>query len=110
MMGTKEDDRYNYRAYDSLMNSPIRLAAMSLLAAAGEAEFTEIRDKTGTTDGNLSRHLAKLEEEGLIKVTKRFEGKRPVTIQAITPKGRRALSDYVTNLEALIKGLQGDAR
>jgi len=78
------DDRYNYRSYDSLMNAPIRLAVMSLLAGMEEAEFTYIREKTGATDGNLSRHLAKLEEEGLIAVVKRFEGKKPVTVQSIT--------------------------
>lgn len=106
-MPKNPDDRYNYRSYDSLMNSPIRLAAMSLLAGIDEADFTFIRDKTGTTDGNLSRHLSKLEEEGLIEVTKRFEGKKPVTIQRITPKGREALLDYVTNLESLIGTLKG---
>lgn len=106
-MPKNPDDRYNYRSYDSLMNSPIRLAAMSLLAGIDEADFTFIRDKTGTTDGNLSRHLSKLEEEGLIEVTKRFEGKKPVTIQRITPKGREALQDYVTNLESLIGTLKG---
>ena len=31
------DDRYNYRSYDSLMNAPIRLAVMSLLAGMEEA-------------------------------------------------------------------------
>ena len=96
------DDRYNYRSYDSLMNAPIRLAVMSLLAGMEEAEFTYIREKTGATDGNLSRHLAKLEEEGLIAVVKRFEGKKPVTVQSITGKGRVALGDYVANLESLI--------
>ena len=100
------DDRYNYRSYDSLMNAPIRLAVMSLLTGMEEAEFTHIREKTGATDGNLSRHLAKLEEEGLIAVDKRFEGKKPVTVQSITNKGRAALRDYVANLESLIGTLK----
>lgn len=100
------DDRYNYRSYDSLMNAPIRLAVMSLLTGMEEAEFTHIREKTGATDGNLSRHLAKLEEEGLIAVVKRFEGKKPVTVQSITDKGRVALRDYVANLESLIGTLK----
>ena len=100
------DDRYNYRSYDSLMNAPIRLAVMSLLAGMEEAEFTYIREKTGATDGNLSRHLAKLEEEGLIAVVKRFEVKKPVTVQSITDKGRAALRDYVANLESLIGTLK----
>ncbi len=101
-MSGEADKRYDYRTYDSLLNSPIRLAVMSLLAGTGEAEFTFIRDKTGTTDGNLSRHLAKLEESGLIEVIKGFEGKKPVTRQRLTKQGKAALRDYVKNLEALI--------
>ncbi|HHU37261.1 MAG TPA: transcriptional regulator [Treponema sp.] len=105
-MAETTDNRYNYRSYDSLMNSPIRLAAMSLLAGTEEAEFTFIREKTGTTDGNLSRHLSKLEDEGLIAVEKRFVGKKPVTVQRITENGRQALKDYVANLESLIGTLK----
>jgi len=101
-MGKEKQDQYNYVKYESLLNSPIRLSVMSLLAGCGEAEFTLIREKTGTTDGNLSRHLAKLEENGLIEVTKSFEGKKPVTCQKLTTAGRKALQDYVSNLEALI--------
>lgn len=99
------EETFNHRRFDSLLNSPIRLAVMSLLITAGEAEFTFIRDTVGTTDGNLSRHLGKLEEEGLIEVTKRFEGKKPSTHQRITEKGKKALQEYVRALETLIVSL-----
>lgn len=103
-------DRFNYRNIDSLLNSPIRLAVMSLLMGADEAEFTFIRDSVGTTDGNLSRHLAKLEESGLIEVRKAFDGKKPVTYQSATDKGREELKAYVRNLESLIVSIRKDDR
>lgn len=105
-MTKEKQDQYNYLKYESLLNSPIRLAVMSLLAGCGEAEFTLIREKTGATDGNLSRHLTKLEENGLIEVTKKFEGKKPVTCQKLTKAGREALHDYVSKLETLIVSMK----
>lgn len=71
-MKDENNDQYNFKNLDSLYNSPIRLAIVSLLMGVEEAEFTYIREKVGATDGNLSRHLAKLEEQGLIKVRKQF--------------------------------------
>lgn len=103
-------DRFNYRNIDSLLNSPIRLAVMSLLMGAEEAEFTYVRDSVGTTDGNLSRHLSKLEESGLIEVRKTFDGKKPVTFQRATDKGRTELKEYVRNLESLIVSIRKDDR
>lgn len=105
-METESQDQFNYRNLDSLLNSPIRLAVMSLLMGSGEAEFTFIRDKVGTTDGNLSRHLAKLEESGLIEVRKTFDGKKPVTYQKATEQGKIALREYVAHLEALIVSIK----
>jgi len=107
-METDTTDQFNYRNLDSLLNSPIRLAVMSLLMGSKEAEFTFIRDKVGTTDGNLSRHLAKLEESGLIEVRKAFEGKKPVTYQRLTEQGKNALREYVAKLEALIVAIRDD--
>jgi len=93
---------FDYRELESLLNAPIRLAIMSILASSDGAEFTSLRDLVGATDGNLSRHLFKLEEAGLIHVEKRFEGKKPVTWQRITKTGRSVLRDYVVKLEAII--------
>ncbi len=109
-METESQDPFNYRNLDSLLNSPIRLAVMSLLMGSGEAEFTFIRDKVGTTDGNLSRHLAKLEESGMIEVRKAFDGKKPVTYQKATEQGKIALREYVTHLEALIVSIKDEKK
>ncbi len=105
-MPDETEGKFNYRQFDSLLNAPIRLAVVSLLAGSGECEFTWIRDTIGATDGNLSRHLAKLEEEGLIEVHKRFEGKKPVTYQRLTETGQQALLSYLSKLEGLISSLE----
>ena len=80
----------------------IRLAALSLLSGVKEAEFTWLREKIGTTDGNLSVHLSKLEEAKYIDVEKKFVGKRPQTLYRLTRKGREAFISYVRNLKVLL--------
>jgi len=106
MMGETQENLYDFQRYESLLNSPIRLAIISFLAGVGEADFTRLKKETGTTDGNLNRHLAKLEETGFIEVIKQFEGKKPVTIQRLTVMGRTALTQYVANLEKLISNVK----
>jgi len=88
------------------VHGQIRLAALSLLAAVDEAEFTYLRDKIKATDGNLSVHLTKLEEAGYIEVEKKFIDRKPKTLYRMTSKGRAAFVGYVRNLRALLgKGL-----
>ena len=87
---------------DPIVHGQIRLAALSLLSGVAEAEFTYLRDKIGTTDGNLSVHLGKLEEAGYVAVEKKFVDKKPKTLYSITPKGRTAFVAYVKNLKQLI--------
>lgn len=103
-----EKQGYSYRSIDPLLHSPIRLAIMSLLMNYEEVEFTFIRDEIGATDGNLNSHLAKLEDQAYIEVRKTFQGKKPVTYQRLTEKGREAFEDYVNNLEKFLVPKKGD--
>ena len=72
---------------------------LSILASAAEADFNFLKSATGATDGNLSTHLAKLEEAGYIRIKKSFQGKKPLTKCLLTERGRAALSRYVEALE-----------
>lgn len=83
---------------DPLIHSRIRLAIMSALAGAEVADFNYLKDLIGTTDGNLSTHLSKLEAAGYIRVTKGYAGKKPRTTCRLTRTGRAAFEKY---LEAL---------
>ena len=72
-----------------------------------EAEFTWLRAKTGSTDGNLGAQLLKLEEAGYIAVEKKFVQRKPQSLYRITEVGRAALTEYVQALKQLLGGAIG---
>ena len=77
-----------------LVHEPARLVIMTVLAEAEEAEFRFLESVSGLTKGNLSGHIAKLEEGGYVEVRKFFRGKIPATSLKITRSGRSALKTY----------------
>lgn len=91
-----------FRDLDPLIHSQLRLAIMSILVGADEADFVFIREKTGSTAGNLSVQIEKLKEAGYIKVIKSFKGKIPCTTCKITSTGIKAFENYVKNLKNYI--------
>jgi DNA-binding HxlR family transcriptional regulator len=91
-----------------IIHGKLRLALLSLLTGVEEAEFTWLRSKTGSTDGNLGAQLLKLEEAGYIAVKKKFVQRKPQTLYRMTEAGRRALTDYVVALKQLLGGAIGD--
>ncbi|HVC47136.1 MAG TPA: transcriptional regulator [Terracidiphilus sp.] len=91
-----------------VIHGKLRLAVLSLLSGAEEAEFTWLRAKTGSTDGNLGAQLAKLEEAGYVTVTKRFVQRKPQTLYRMTEAGRAALSEYVQALKMLLGDAMGE--
>jgi len=92
-----------FQPLDPLLHSELRLAVMSLLISADEAEFPYIKEQTGATAGNLSVQVDKLSEAGYIEVEKTFKGKRPCTICRVTPKGHQAFETYVKALKTYLK-------
>jgi DNA-binding HxlR family transcriptional regulator len=91
-----------------VIHGKLRLALLSLLVGVEEAEFTWLRSKTGSTDGNLGAQLAKLEEAGYVAVKKRFVQRKPQSLYHITESGRTALAEYVHALRQLLGGAIGD--
>jgi len=91
-----------FEALDPVIHSQVRLAVLSILITARRANFNYLKKETGTTDGNLSAHLAKLEEAGYIRVTKAFQGKKPRTTCSLTEKGKSAFAGYLKALESYI--------
>lgn len=85
-----------------VIHGKLRLALISLLAGVEEAEFTWLRARTGSTDGNIGAQLLKLEEARYVTVEKRFVGRKPQTLYRITDEGRQALSTYVSALKQLL--------
>jgi DNA-binding PadR family transcriptional regulator len=85
-----------------VIHGKLRLALLSLLTSVEEAEFTWLRTKTGSTDGNLGAQLLKLEEAGYVAVKKKFVRRKPQTVYRMTEAGRKALTEYVGALKQLL--------
>src|ERR1700744_4985407 len=75
-----------------------------LLAGGEEPDFTCLRQKTDSTDGNLGAQMLKLEEAGYVAMEKKFAGRKPQTLYRMTPAGREALTKYVAALKKLLGG------
>lgn len=91
---------------DRLIHEPARLAILTALSTCQRADFVFLHRITGLTVGNLSGHIAKLEEAGLVTIEKQFVARRPNTIVELTPNGREAINKHWQQLETLRKSAQ----
>ena len=88
---------------DRLVHERMRLGILSALAVNERMSFSELKQLLQTTDGNLSVHARKLEEGGYVSCHKHFAGRVTRTEYRITAAGRRALEDYLEEMEELIR-------
>jgi DNA-binding HxlR family transcriptional regulator len=88
---------------DRLIHERIRLGIVSALATNDSLSFNDLKRVLKTTDGNLSVHARKLEEAQYISCVKYFEGRVPRTEYRLTGSGRRALSEYLDQMEEWIR-------
>jgi DNA-binding HxlR family transcriptional regulator len=88
---------------DRLIHERIRLGIVSALATNDSLSFNDLKRVLKTTDGNLSVHARKLEEAQYISCVKFFEGRVPRTEYRLTASGRRALSEYLDQMEEWIR-------
>ena len=66
-----EEKESLYASLKRAFHEPNRLAILSQLSGVSEGViFNDLRDQCGLTDGNLSRHLKVLEEEGAVVASK----------------------------------------
>jgi DNA-binding transcriptional ArsR family regulator len=91
---------------DRMIHERMRLGIVSALAANESLTFNDLKSLMDTTDGNLSVHARKLEDGGYIACLKSFEGRLPKTEYKITAAGRRALENYVSHMETIIKQMR----
>jgi DNA-binding MarR family transcriptional regulator len=92
---------------DRVIHEKGRLGIMSMLAAAPELSFTDLRDALGMTDGNLTTHIRTLQEAGYVAVAKSYQNHRPLTTCSLTAAGRKAFSEYVNLLEQIVQQTKG---
>ena len=83
---------------DRVIHEPARLMIMTTLFAVEEADFLYLQRECGLTQGNLSSHLAKLEDTKYVLIEKTFKGKYPLTLCSLTKRGRKAFEEYVRKM------------
>ncbi len=86
-----------------VIHAPVRLAVVAALHAGGEESFTGLKRTAQATDGNLTIHMQVLEENGIVRVRKRFVGRRPRTTYRLTNKGRRAFREYLSCMARMVE-------
>lgn len=86
---------------DRLIHEPGRLAILTVLSSVKAADFVFLQRTTGLTKGNLSSHLTKLEDAGLVNIEKRFVRKKPNTNVALTPEGRARVTHHWDQLDRM---------
>jgi DNA-binding transcriptional ArsR family regulator len=80
-----------------------RLGIMSTLLALGEADFKLLKEALSLSDGNLSTHLAVLEERGYVDVRKEFVRRKPHSTYSPSIAGREVFLRYLQALERIIR-------
>jgi DNA-binding transcriptional ArsR family regulator len=87
---------------DRVIHEPARLLIVALLHGVREADFLYLLRDSELTKGNLSSHLAKLEQAGYVEIEKTYRGKVPLTIVRLSRAGRSAFDTYRKSLSGLL--------
>jgi DNA-binding MarR family transcriptional regulator len=75
---------------------------MSALMINESLDFNNLKETLGVTDGNLASHLKSLEQNNLIRVSKKFIGKKPNTSFSVTEYGAQLFREHLKALEDII--------
>lgn len=114
----KEPDdagRFAYDGLDPVLHSKARIGILTALATHPDGlSFSDLARLCSLTDGNLSKHLEMLarEDDGkqpLVKITKSFQDRRPLTTVVITGSGRKRFRAYLGQLEKVLRDAAEEA-
>ena len=98
------EGRFAYEGLDRVIHERARLSLLtSLMTNPKGLTFNELKRLCALTDGNLSRHLSVLENDGMIEIDKGYERNRPQTVCRITAEGRARYLEYLETLEQVVK-------
>ncbi|MFX1607178.1 MAG: transcriptional regulator [Promethearchaeota archaeon] len=81
---------------------PTRLSILVYLYFTQNATFPVLQKKLGLTSGNLSSHLRRLEELGLIRISKRFVDLKPTTFAVLTKDGAERVRSQMIRMRELV--------
>jgi len=88
--------------FDKIISAPCRLGILATLVPGEPVSFSELKDATSLSDGNLHAQTRKLEDAGYIEIGKTRKGKRMVTEFRITGLGRERLRLYIRKLQTIL--------
>jgi DNA-binding MarR family transcriptional regulator len=88
-------------AFDEVIHAPNRLRICALLATAGNAEFSTIRDALGVADSVTSKQLKILADAGYVTISKPTGKGRVKTWVTLTSAGGRAFSGHLQALQEM---------
>jgi DNA-binding PadR family transcriptional regulator len=97
----------DFNGLDTAVHGPLRLGILAVLQVDGPLDFTTLKKRLGVSDGAIGAHLLKLEEIGYVTCIKAFVGRRPRTTYRISAGGRKALTQYLEQMQALIDAIRG---
>ena len=95
-------------ALNKIIHERARLLILTYLTSNEKKEisFNELQEKLEFTSGNLSIQLKKLNEAQYVKINKTFKDNKPYTTVLITPRGAKALTRYIEEMEGIIRTLK----
>ena len=91
---------------NDIVHQRVRLGILTIAHEARRVEFSFLRNNLELSAGNLSQHLAVLENAGLITLEKGYVGKRARTWITITKAGQAALAEEIAQLKLLISRVE----
>ena len=95
--------RHISRELDNVIHERTRLGIVSALAAQPELDFVSLKRLLELSDGNLNAHIKVLENNGYVRVKKRFVDRKPRTSYRLTKKGQEAFKRYIDALEEIVR-------
>jgi DNA-binding MarR family transcriptional regulator len=106
----RQEARFAYEGLDRLLHERSRLSILTSLAAHADGlVFNDLKMLCSLTDGNLSRQLSTLQENGLVEVWKGQRNRRPQTLVRLTSTGRRRFAEYLSVLETVLADASSEA-
>jgi len=91
-----------------MISAPCRLGILATLIPGLPVTFTEMKEATSLSDGNLHVQTRKLADVGYINISKTAKGKRTVTEFRITDLGRERLRLHVMKLQQILDADSSD--
>ncbi len=84
---------------------PTRLSILVYLYFTQHATFPVLQKKLGLTSGNLSSHLRKMEDLGLIRISKRFVDLKPTTFAVLTKEGAERVKSQMVRMREVVTSI-----